>query len=80
MVHAFLDCSPSDWESHMVSTVATLAVNESVKHRYFVIVGTTFVITEGGAKITNNTAKNLSHKIPKCLKLEFGINCKVSQM
>ena len=62
MVHAFLDCSPSDWESHIVSTVATLAVKESVKH-----VGITFVITEGGAKITNSTAKNLSHKIPKCL-------------
>ena len=67
MVHAFLDCSPSDWESHLVGTVATLVVNESVKHHYFVILGITFVITEGGAKITNSTANNLSHKIPKCL-------------
>jgi len=68
VVHASLDCSPSDWESHIVGTVATLAVKESVKHRYFVIVGITFVITEGGAKITNSTAKNLSYD-PKVLEL-----------
>ena len=68
MVHAFLDCSPSDWESHIVGMVATLVVNESVKHCYFVILGITFVITEGGAKITNSTAKYLSYD-PKVLEL-----------
>jgi len=47
--------------------VTTLAVNESVKHHYFVIVGIAFVITGGGAEITNSTAKNLNRKIAKYL-------------